>query len=61
MEDPTELLKQQCTDAQEWAKAFIYTVQSKELQIDEGLMISWFAAAIENAKDSVYYVGDVDE
>ena len=51
MEDPAYLLIDQNVDAQEWAKSFIHTVQSKDIKIDENLMLSWFAAAIENAKD----------
>ena len=54
-EDPSELLKDQCVDAQQWAKAFMYTMgRDKALLVDEELMISWFAAAIENAKDWQY-------
>jgi len=54
-EDPSELLKTQDTDAQHWAQSFMSRIEqgffTKE-EIDESLMISWFANAIENAKDA---------
>ncbi len=54
--DPSELVGKQSTDAQRWAQSFMGMIDkghfSKE-EIDEGLMISWFANAIEVAKDSV--------
>ena len=56
-EDPSELIKTQSTDAHRWARSFMSMIEqghfTKE-EIDEGLMISWFANAIETAKDSTY-------
>jgi hypothetical protein len=37
------------TDAKVWAEAFMKVMQSG-VQIDEGLMITWFANAIETGK-----------
>lgn len=55
-EDPSELIKAQSTDAYRWARSFMSRIEqgyfAKE-DIDEGLMISWFANAIEIAKDSM--------
>ena len=53
--DPGELVKTLDTNAQHWAQSFMGMIEtghfSKE-DIDEGLMISWFASAIETTKDS---------
>ncbi len=58
-EDPANLLKNLDTDASHWARAFMSRIEhgyfTKE-GIDEDLMISWFANAIENAKDSERFV-----
>lgn len=55
-EDPSELIKTQSTDAYRWARSFMSMIEqghfTKE-DIDEGLMISWFANAIETTKDSM--------
>lgn len=54
--DPDELIKKQSTDAYRWAQSFMSMISkgyfTKE-EIDEGLMIGWFANAIEIAKDSM--------
>ena len=63
-EDPSELLKKQDTDAQHWAQSFMSRIEqgffTKE-EIDESLMIVWFANAIENAKDAEGRVYQPDE
>jgi len=46
-----ELLRTQNTDADAWAKAFM---ANAEVTVDQDLMRTWFANAIENAKDSVH-------
>lgn len=38
------------TDAQVWAEEFMKVVKSGAV-VDEGLMIGWFANAIETAKE----------
>jgi hypothetical protein len=60
--DPSDLVKQQCTDAQLWAKSFMDTKKKMnwtEEDIDEGLMISWFANAIVVAEDKIHH--DINE
>ena len=55
--DPSDLIKEQCTDAQLWAKSFIDQINRgyfKKTDIDEGLMIAWFANAIVIAEDKEY-------
>ena len=52
--DAEYLMKNYCTDAQKWAKSFIQTkIENKWTidDIDEGLMISWFATIIMTAID----------
>lgn len=53
--DPSRLVGEGITDAQLWAKSFMGQIDaghfSKE-DIDEGLMISWFANAIVTAEDN---------
>jgi len=39
-------------DAAQWAKAFQRAIVDKGVEIDEGLMIGWFANAIEYARDT---------
>jgi methenyltetrahydromethanopterin cyclohydrolase len=54
--DPLDLVKAGSTNAQLWGKSFMDKIkmgQYSRSDIDEGLMISWFASAIETAKDSV--------
>ena len=46
--DPSDLLKNQITDAQQWAKAFCQSNPS----MDEGMMLAWFANAIMTAIDA---------
>jgi hypothetical protein len=48
------------SDAQKWAKAFLDTIVDKSIEIDEGLMISWFANSIETAKNGQTFVQAVD-
>ena len=49
--DVMKLLRNRDVDAQKWAKAFMQMIVSKGVEIDEGLMISWFANAIMTALD----------
>lgn len=54
-EDPSELIKDQSTDAYRWARSFISMIEQGHFtreEIDEDLMITWFANAIETTKDS---------
>lgn len=54
-EDPGELVIERSTDAYRWAQAFIATKKRNDWtlkDIDEGLMLSWFAAVIETTKDA---------
>ena len=63
-EEPAELLKTLDTDAKHWAEAFMATIAKGHFtkdEIDESLMISWFANAIENAKDAEGRVYQPDE
>ena len=48
-----ELLQELGDNAQKWAQAFIQIVVEQGKTIDEGLMIGWFANAIETAKMTV--------
>lgn len=49
---PDQLLKDQNTDAQAWSKSFMELYLGRHPPVvDESFMISWFAAAIETAKD----------
>lgn len=51
--EPEDLIKEESTNAQEWAQMFIKTKKENNWtikDIDEGLMIAWFANAIEVAK-----------
>jgi len=55
--DPSDLVKDLDTSAQNWARAFMGTIARGHFtrnDIDEGLMISWFASAIETTKDAVH-------
>ncbi len=55
--DPSDLVKQQCTEGQLWAKSFMDTKKKmnwKDEDIDEGLMIAWFANAIVVAEDKIH-------
>ena len=56
-EEPRLLLIDQNIDAVAWAKSFIATRDRNGFEIDEDIMIAWFANAIENAKDYVYNKG----
>jgi len=49
-----ELLAEMGTDAQKWAQEFIRRFGGRErcAFIDEGLMIGWFANAIEAGRDA---------
>ena len=51
---PDDLIKEQITDASLWAKSFMDTISSKNIEVDKDLMISWFASAIETTKDSTW-------
>ena len=46
-----ELLQACGTDAARWAAAFQQKIVDAGKPIDEGLMIGWFANAIERARD----------
>ena len=53
--DPGKLVEDKITDAMLWAKAFVYTMKNNNWtpkDIDEGLMVGWFANAIEVAKEA---------
>ena len=41
------------TDASVWAREFMQINKDKLSEIDEGLMIGWFANAMVNAEDHV--------
>jgi len=52
--DPSELVKNGSIDAYRWAKSFMYAIDSgyfDKKDIDEKLMITWFANAIEVARE----------
>ena len=56
--DPSQLVKCQSTNARLWAKSFMDTMDKNNWDledIDEGLMISWFATVIETTKDRMNY------
>jgi len=42
----------QTTDAHIWAKEFMRIIVDKNIEIDEGLMISWFANSIMTMYDT---------
>ena len=50
-EDPANLLRYQITDAKLWAESLCSREKAKDY--DLGWILSWFANAIEVAKDSV--------
>jgi hypothetical protein len=52
-----EKLLRSTTDAQVWARAFMQVVNAGAT-IDEGLMIGWFANAIETAKGNDQRLAD---
>ena len=55
--DPIELVKCQSTNARLWAKSFMDTIDANNWDIkdiDEGLMLSWFATVIETTKDRIH-------
>jgi methenyltetrahydromethanopterin cyclohydrolase len=55
--DPIDLIKAQSTDAKLWAKSFIDAMNENDWQlydIDEQLMLGWFAAAIEATRDRIH-------
>ena len=59
--DPGDLVKCQSTNARLWAKSFMDTIDANHWDIkdiDEGLMISWFATVIETTKDRMNYDED---
>ena len=51
IEDPSNLIKYQVTEAQLWAESLCSIEGAKDY--DKGWMISWFANAIATAEDSV--------
>jgi hypothetical protein len=57
MSKEIDLVVTQSTDAQEWASEFMRIFGDRKQDIDEGLMITWFANAIEVAKDKSYIIG----
>jgi hypothetical protein len=52
MSDTTALDLSNTTDAQEWAQAFMGIFGDRRDDIDEGLMIAWFANAIETGREA---------
>lgn len=48
------------TDAAAWAKAFLEEIDQPNVEVDFGLMVGWFANAIETAKASVHRNGFSD-
>lgn len=48
------------TDAAVWAKAFLEVIDQPDIEVDFGLMVGWFANAIETAKASVHRNGFSD-
>ena len=48
MEDEAALLRQMGTDASKWAKEFY----ARFPFVDEGVMLAWFANAIEAGRDA---------
>ena len=58
-----DLIKELNTDASVWAEAFTDAMFINEWgveDIDRDLMTSWFATAIETAKDSMRYANSED-
>ena len=54
--DPSSLVKEESTDGRLWAKSFMDQIKEGYFtkdEIDEGLMISWFANAIVTAEDKI--------
>lgn len=47
----------QTSDAQQWAREFIARFGAKLVEIDEGLMLAWFANAIETGRTFGYEKG----
>jgi len=52
--DGPELLNECGDNAQKWAQAFMELVYTRAVTVDEGLMISWFANAIERTRDLIH-------
>lgn len=52
--DPMDLVKQQSRDAHLWAKSFMSLYGNRLNEIDEGLMIGWFANAMMAMYDSIH-------
>ena len=53
--DVKDLVGSRCTDAKQWAEEFMSVIDGmSKSEIDEGLMIAWFASAIETAKDAMW-------
>ena len=55
LNDPSELVKHQVTDAMLWAESFCATfkkIGANPDSIEPGWMVGWFASAIETTKDS---------
>lgn len=47
-----------CTDAQVWAQGFVNLINSSDPPtIDEGLMLGWFANAIEAGRTAGFQAG----
>lgn len=49
---PTELELLSTTDAQVWAQEFLRLFGERRDDLDEGLMVSWFANAIETGRSA---------
>jgi hypothetical protein len=50
-----DLIENRDTDAKHWAEEFMSVIDGMTKdEIDEGLMIAWFASAIETAKDACW-------
>jgi len=62
--DPSDLVKAQSTNAQLWAKSFMDRIALGHFSyndINEGLLLSWFATIIETTKDSCYHEQNIKE
>ena len=53
--DQIDLVKTQDVDAQKWAQSFMQTITEHKIEIDESLMISWFANAIMVMHDRLHH------
>lgn len=53
MDNKIDLIRSGCTDARVWANELVKTCRQNNIVSDEEFLTTWFANAIEIAKDSV--------